>query len=632
MYCAKQVKAFCYKQSAIVILFILFSLLITLNVLFKPLSNVDNIWLDFATKQWSQTHQASADIIVIDIDDTSIQSMQGIVGRWPWPRSVHAELLEQIQQQQAKAIIFDILFSEPDIYRPDADNYLAEVVATANNIFLPILHLNSDNTYLFNKLSDYPKSLGLRKTNPLVNNSKTIRANLLLPSFIPSAAWRLGTINFQADNDGVGRVYEIEHQIGEWAIDSLPTKVARHFNATIPTDSEIILDWYGATEADSLYPYSTYSYAAVYQALSEERPFISEQIFHDKIIIIGATAAGLHDIKNTPISEVYPGPYILATALNNLLDGHYYSRISKQLLCFITLCSLMLLTIGLIKATRILPVALGFSCFALFVYVTSYYLVSLQWLVPVNSLLLILTLYFLSVLVLQFLKRQREYSYAIDIFGRFMDPNVVRQLVDSGQTKQALQAKSCKVTVLFSDIRDFTTLSEKCNALQIVMLLDKYFSMQVGEIFKQQGTLDKFIGDAIMAFWGAPIESSQQEKMAIEAALKMIEALELFREEQKLPDFNIGIGIHTGEAVVGAIGGEQRYDYTVIGDTVNVASRIEGVTKNRCFILVSEATKNGCADDFDFTELGNYKLKGREEGVTLYIPRRKDREISDVHF
>jgi len=120
--------------------------------------------------------------------------------------------------------------------------------------------------------------------------------------------------------------------------------------------------------------------------------------------------------------------------------------------------------------------------------------------------------------------------------------------------------------------------------------------------------------------------------MAIEAALKMIEALELFREEQKLPDFNIGIGIHTGEAVVGAIGGEQRYDYTVIGDTVNVASRIEGVTKNRCFILVSEATKNGCADDFDFTELGNYKLKGREEGVTLYIPRRKDREISDFHF
>jgi len=158
----------------------------------------------------------------------------------------------------------------------------------------------------------------------------------------------------------------------------------------------------------------------------------------------------------------------------------------------------MLLTIGLIKATRILPVALGFSCFALFVYVTSYYLVSLQWLVPVNSLLLILTLYFLSVLVLQFLKRQREYSYAIDIFGRFMDPNVVRQLVDSGQTKQALQAKSCKVTVLFSDIRDFTTLSEKCSALQIVMLLESTSRCRWGRFLNSRV---RWISLLVMQLW-----------------------------------------------------------------------------------------------------------------------------------
>ncbi len=613
-----------YKKNGIILkALLLFIALLSGNALIKPFANFDNIWLDFAVKQWSRGNTADADIVVIDIDDPSLQAMKNRVGRWPWPRSVHGELLEQLLLQQPKAIVFDILFSEADIYRPDADKYLSEVISSAENIFLPILHLESEQAHLFPRLVDYPASVGLKPAANAQNTQQQTRANLLLPTAIASSGWRLGTINFEPDPDGVGRRYQIEHSIEEWRLDSLPTKVARYLGANIPEQTEFILDWRATQSTNSSFPYATYPYAAVYKAISQEEHFISEGFFHDKIIIIGATATGLHDIKNTPVSGVFPAVYIVATALDNLLHGQQLTPVPTSVEWFVALLFLLLITIGLLFAKRVLPVAQGFIILTLCYYLASYLLISHKLLMPVNSPLIIVTGYFLTVLIVQFLRRQREYSYAIDIFGRFMDRNVVRQLVDSGQTEQALRAKSCKITVLFSDIRNFTTLSEKHTAQEIVQLLDVYFSMQVGVIFKNQGTLDKFIGDAIMAFWGAPLANDKQEIQAVEAALAMVEQLECFRREQQLPDFNIGIGIHTGEVVVGAIGGEQRYDYTVIGDAVNVASRIEGVTKNRCNLLVSSSTRNACGDHFDFIELGSYKLKGREEPVTVFIPRRK---------
>ncbi|WP_019615685.1 adenylate/guanylate cyclase domain-containing protein [Psychromonas ossibalaenae] len=612
------------KNRTVLAALLLFISFLTINSIYHPFINFDNIWLDFAVKQWSSDSTADPEIVVIDIDDPSLQAMKNRVGRWPWPRSVHAELLEQLQLQQPKAVIFDILFAEPDIYRPDADKYLSEVISDADNIFLPILHLNSDQPRLFPKLIDYPPSVGLTVTPDSAQTYKQTRANLLLPAAVNSDAWKLGTINFYPDPDGVGRRYQIQHPIELWRIDSLPTKAARYLGARIPEQKEIILDWHRAASSGSVSPYATYSYAAIYKAVSEEQTFIHKNFFHNKIIIIGSTATGLHDIKNTPVSGLFPAVYILATALDNLLHGQQLSPVPVVINLLAAILFLLLLTLGLLLAKRILPVALAFLMITLCYYLVSYQLTGYKFLMTVNSPMMIISGYFFSVLVVQFLQRQREYTYAIDIFGRFMDRNVVRQLVDSGETEQALHAKSCKITVLFSDIRNFTTLSEKHTALEIVQLLDDYFSMQVRVIFRHQGTLDKFIGDAIMAFWGAPLENENQEIQAVEAALTMVEQLERFRLEQKLPDFNIGIGIHTGEGVVGAIGGEQRYDYTVIGDTVNVASRIEGVTKNRCNILISEATRNACRDHFDFIELGSYTLKGREEPVTVFIPKRHE--------
>ena len=211
---------------------------------------------------------------------------------------------------------------------------------------------------------------------------------------------------------------------------------------------------------------------------------------------------------------------------------------------------------------------------------------------------------------------------ATQMFGRFLDPRVVSGLLESGGTEAAMAGQKRNLTVLFSDIRGFTALSERRTPQQIVDLLNRYFSLQVEIIFRHQGTLDKYIGDAIMAFWGAPADQPDHARRALAAARDMEQALLNFKtalgDEGK--DFDVGIGLCSGDAVVGMIGAPSRMDYTVIGDTVNTASRIEGATKGRARILVSEATVRAVGDAVRFVDHGWVAVKGKEDKVHLYEP------------
>ncbi|MBC7521398.1 MAG: adenylate/guanylate cyclase domain-containing protein [Sandarakinorhabdus sp.] len=211
------------------------------------------------------------------------------------------------------------------------------------------------------------------------------------------------------------------------------------------------------------------------------------------------------------------------------------------------------------------------------------------------------------------------------MFKRFLDPNIVASLVESGEIDYRANAVSREITVLFSDIRGFTSLSENSTPEAVVELLNRYFSKQVEVIFRHGGTLDKFIGDAIMAFWGAPVFNPDHARAAIAAAIDMSKALEELRGElgELGAGLDIGIGLHSGVAVVGFIGSPDRLDYTVIGDTVNLASRIEGLTKGIARVLVSESTRAAARADFDYAPRGQHKVKGREQAVQLYEPLAK---------
>jgi adenylate cyclase len=251
-------------------------------------------------------------------------------------------------------------------------------------------------------------------------------------------------------------------------------------------------------------------------------------------------------------------------------------------------------------------------------------------LVPVATPLIFAWGWFLCAAIAGYLRERHARDQAVSLFRRFLNPNVVQQIVEQGETVESLSGRTREVTVLFSDIRGFTTLSESRPPQQVVELLNRYFERQVEVVFRHGGTLDKFIGDCIMAFWGAPLDDPQHAQRAVAAALEMEETLLAFRrdleaEGSDVGDFDVGIGVHSGAAVIGFIGAQRKLDYTAIGDTVNLASRVEGLTKGVARVLVTQDTMNACeaASAFEFEHRGAFHVKGRVAEVDLYEPRRK---------
>ncbi|MCJ8293986.1 MAG: adenylate/guanylate cyclase domain-containing protein [Colwellia sp.] len=564
------------------------------------------------------------DIVVIAIDDHSLKQMNAVAGRWVWPRTVHGQVIEALQPFALTAIVFDILFADQDIYRPDADTYFNEVLANSTGIYFATLEQNlvAGGGVL---LKNLPKELGLIKT-PLAN--KNAKGRFILPLAINKQYWQLGSINFNASIDGVGRSYDVYRNLSGWHFPSLPAKLVSSLALPLPERQNVLLQWRGAAEQ----PYFTLSYVDVYQAIvNNNKEFL--QKLSGKIVLIGATASGLYDARTTPLSDNLPGVYILATAIDNLKNKQYLIPVSDLShavmgVMVITLTCVVFIVVSS-YVRKVGYTLLLMAMISIILSSISTALLKQQQLFFIGAILMIMLVSFLIFSFLYGYLEYRRRQQALAMFGRFLDPQVVYKLLEEGALSPELLNKKQTLTVLFSDIRNFTQLAESSDAEAVVKLLNQYFNQQVAIIFKHHGTLDKFIGDCVMAFWGAPRQNeiAQDAVAAIHAALAMEQ--ELLRFRQSLPtdlqNFDIGIGIHTGECIVGMIGADLRLDYTVIGDTVNLASRIEGLTKNNARILVSECTKKLTSHVFDFSYQGEHQVKGRQGRVQLYQPLRRDK-------
>lgn len=557
-------------------------------------------------------------IVLLDIDEPSLARMAPQHGRYPWARSVHAEVVEWLARQQPKAIVFDIIFSDPDPLRPDDDAYLAEVAAGYGKVFFPLVKLNTDQPGVGLPLDEYGKQLGFSKTAAAQTDA---RAALLLPYMALALDGRMGAINFQDQSDGVGRHYPLYLEADGWRLPSLPARVAESLGYSLPGHQSIRLNWQGPANRG----YSRVSYADIYDDLSRREPQRPTDEFRGKIIVIGSTATGQHDLRITPMGSRQPALEIVATALDNLHLGNYLRDAPRWLPALITLLLIVSLWLAFRRGLGPLKIASLLLLVTPLLFLFSYLMLTQQLWLPLLTPVIFAWGYFALAALYAYRQEQLERQRSVDIFSRFLDPRVVSELVGRGESALNLKAESRQITVLFSDIRGFTTLSERHSAEEIVELLNDYFSRQVKVIFHRGGTMDKFIGDAIMAFWGAPVSDDNQASHAVEAALDMEDMLQRFKRDLGARDenFDIGIGIHTGPGVVGFIGSDNRLDYTAIGDTVNLASRIEGQTKGLARILVSAETREQCGDAFDFIDHGFYKVKGRTQEVRLFEPRRQ---------
>ncbi len=578
------------------------------------LSGIEHDSSDFLLRQIARHTPPDPDIVIVDIDERSLELMAPQEGRYPWARSVHAELVEGIERQQPKAIVFDILFSDADLLRPDADAYLAEVAQSYHNLFFPFVRLDAvaDPNGLL--LDEFGEQLGFTRTSGATPGA---RVALLLPMTPLIQHGRIGAINFTPDPDGVGRHYPLYLTAQGWRLPSMPARVATALGYPLPANDSLTLNWHGTALS-----YPRLSYYDLYQDLTLSEPQRPANEFTNKIVIIGATATGLHDLRATPLSSQHPAVEIVATAIDNLKNQDPLREFATRYRITLTLLLLTLLFGAFVRNVGPLRIAIALLVTTLLLSLASYLLLQQRWLFSVVTPLLISWGYFATAALYGYWHERKERERSVQIFSRFLDPRVVKELVARGESALSLKSESRQLTVLFSDIRGFTTLSEQRTAEQVVELLNHYFSQQVQAVFHHHGTMDKFIGDAIMAFWGAPVDDPRQADNAVAAALEMSEVLVKFRDSlpAELRGFDIGIGIHSGPAVVGFIGSENRLDYTAIGDTVNLASRIEGQTKGVARVLVSGETRALCSNQFDFIDHGSYKVKGRSQEVRLYEP------------
>lgn len=654
-------------------------LLVTLGISlfnhFQLFQQLEGLSYDWRMKEIRKEKIINDDVIVILIDESSLDAMDNYAGRWPWPRFIYADLLDFLALAEPKGVMFDVMFTEKqfiednekyslhenDAYLVDASSDYAFTYHATRFLFDEFtLDEISKNSLASKKINNTPLNTPLpgyflenfsiahriqsndTKPTELINLQTPSNNNYYLPfAELAAVAHGIGVVEVQADNDSVYRRARLFHRYADNYFPSLSTTAIfdnrryQHIerkenslyfdNLNIPVDSEekVLVNYYGK--------YITYSFSALiasWQMIQDGQPeniLVDWAEFKNKYIFIGGSAAGLNDLKNTPMDARLPGVFIHASLASNLLTQDFLTPANTKLtylaiflLTMITTLSVLFIKQIFIKNTIPLISAAGFVYF-------SYFQFSHNSVIEVIAPLTALGAAWILSFTAMALMEGREKRKFKRMMGQYLSPAILTTLVENsdGFAKAEVGSKE-NITILFSDIRSFTNMSEKLSADKVVEMLNYYFSSMTDSIFAHEGTIDKFIGDAIMAFWGAPIVSQNHPDQATLSALDMIERLKDVNQwlvKRGIEPINIGIGIHTGDAILGNIGSENKLDYTIIGDNVNLASRIEGLTKQYGVqILITEETFNALTIDIPCLVADVVRVKGKERPIKVFYP------------
>ena len=616
---------------------------------------------------------APTDIAILAIDDASLK----MVGRWPWSREDVARLFSRLKELGPKVIALDIIFAEkqetgavrtltklrqevtrrgvasPQLLallaaeeqRADVDRQLAQVIGQGTPTILGFFFREVGGTIKGLKPEQLLGSSYIKgSTYNLVRTLDTAPSQipligatgveLNLPE-ISAAAAGGGYFNMVPDVDGTVRWFPMAIIYGPDVFAPMTLVALDHYLDRPPLaitlsrmgveevrigKGQVPVDRYGRLRINYLGPPNlipTYSAAAVLDGS------LPPGTLKDKIVLVGATAVGIYDLRVTPFSGISPGVEVQATVVENLLHGNFLYSPRFGLLVELSILLGLGLLIGLILPRLSAAWAFVFTLLLAEAYVVTNYLLfsrlglQLDLFYPLADMFLI----YLGITMQQFLAEEKERVRIRKAFESFVAPTVVQEMLKHPE-RLRLGGERREITILFSDIRGFTTMSEKLDPEALVKMLHDFLNPMSNIIINQGGTIDKYMGDAIMAEFGAPLEQPEHARLACLAALEMVAALkDLNRqwEAQGRPPLHVGVGINTGPAAVGNMGSDRLFDYTAIGDNVNLGSRLEGLNKYYgTSVLISQSTAEALGDGFILRDVDRVKVKGKAQAAGIF--------------
>ncbi|WP_459860480.1 CHASE2 domain-containing protein [Desulfuromonas carbonis] len=560
-------------------------------------------------------------LVIVTVDERSINQL----GRWPWNRKVLAKLM--LGLGQARLVGLDMIFA--DVADADQDTALAAAIEEAGNVVAGFFFRSQATTWTSEADLDHLAEWGFRDIRSAggvtgLKDSNFVETNL--PE-INAGALAGGFFNAEPDPDGLYRRYPIAYLHQGFALPSLAVQMARYDldrEPVLSIDSggllSFVLGDVKLSGSSLRLNYGSLAAAPLVSAVDIIDGTLPPEFFRDKLVLVGVTEVGIFDLRPTPVAAVTPGVWLHATALSNLLEGRL-------------LRTAPFLDLTLLALTLLLAWAAGRQR-RIGARVATYLLLVLGVLAAANALLIgadlwtrefyILFPFFLFATALEtesFVQTELRAGQLKRAFTSYVSPEVVREILEDPD-KLDLGGVEREVSILFSDIRGFTSLSEKVTAPQLVQMLNQIHDPMTQVVLQQRGMLDKYIGDAMMALFNTPLHVEDHPDRAVASALGIVACLKEINagfERLDLPQIDVGVGVNTGGCIVGNMGSKVRFEYTAIGDAVNLASRLEGLCKvYRVRIVISEFTRDRLAAPFLVRLLDRVRVKGKHLPVAIY--------------
>lgn len=660
---------------AVTLLPLIFAVLHAVGVLqLGVLQRLDDIIYDARLRA---TLPATRDerVVIVDIDERSLAE----VGRWPWSRDHLARLVDTLFDQQGIALLgFDTVFAEPDDsaalrqLQQLAQGALADQPGFAQRVEALRPQLDHDAQFA-RALQGRPVVLGYYFTSDRGGHTSGVLPLPVLPAGalhnrtlratqwdgyganiapLAAAAPRAGFFNALADRDGEVRSLPLLAEQGGQYYESLALAMFRLLAGSPRVEPGFANERWLSPDAQALenvrlvqgtstlaiavderlavlVPYrgaggpdgGSFTYVSAGDVLAGR---LAPGQLRGKIVLVGTTAPGLQDLRSTPVGETYPGVETHANLISGLLDGQRLIRpdyaLGYELVMLLVSGLVLALGLPLLSAARAVLLSLGVV--ALLVGLNFWLYLGHGLVLPLASGLVTAGLAFALNMSYGYLVESRAKRELAQLFGTYVPPELVDEMVKDPDS-YSMAAATRELTVMFCDMRGFTQLSERMEPTQVQALLNTVFSRLTQVIRRHRGTIDKYMGDCVMAFWGAPLEAPDHATLAVNAALEMVREVERINREhaaQGLPAIGVGIGLSTGPMCVGDMGSDVRRSYTVVGDAVNLGSRLEGLSRQYGVdVVASEATRSA-APQHVWQELDRVRVKGKARAVTIFTP------------